>query len=346
MRGVVLVGTAVTRPAAVGTLYRQEHGDSWSIVTGIPENAGVQAITPHPSRANVVYAATRKGVFVSLDDGLTWTELGLAATGKQFWTVVVHPRNHHVLFAGTSPVGFYRSDDEGRTWRMCQCDHPERFKIAFGGSRVMRIAFHPTDPNIMYAAAEINGFLVSTDGGESWRAANDGVIKLADDPKLKSREVTDDDTEGMFDGHSVCTSPAIPDTAFYACRMGVFSTTDLGKHMNNLEVDRHAPFHYTRDVRVACDDPRTLYACFSIASRSNAGAMYRSNDLGETWARLDSSVTALSTIMGFGVHGSDPRGVVSVTRHGQVFYTLDGCQSWNERQLPANAGDAFCGAIV
>ncbi|MGH7108312.1 MAG: hypothetical protein ACREFT_17595, partial [Acetobacteraceae bacterium] len=128
--------------------------------------------------------------------------------------------------------------------------------------------------------------------------------------------------------------------------MGIFSTTDRGRHMRDHEVGRFAPFRYSRDVRIACDDPRTMYTCFSISSRSSAGAMYRSKDLGETWTRADETVTARSTIMGIALHLSDARGVVSVTRQGQVFYTLDGCKSWAEKQLPAIAGDAFCAAIL
>jgi photosystem II stability/assembly factor-like uncharacterized protein len=346
MRGVVFAGTAVTRPDAVGSLYRLEHGGAWSTVEGIPLDASVQALTPHPAHSDVIYAATRTGVFRSDDAGLRWSKLDLPGEGQQFWSFAIHPKNHNVMFVGSSPVGFYRSEDAGETWRRCRCDHPERFKITFGGSRAMKVAFHPSDSNILYAVAEINGFLVSMDGGETWRGANKGVLELSQVPELQSREVTDDDTEGMFDAHSVCTTPARPEVAFYACRMGIFSTTDLGETLHDLEVRRFAPFRYTRDVRVAAHDPRTLYACFSIASRSETGAMYRSRDLGETWARVDGSVTAASTIMGFGVHVSDGRGVASVTRHGQVFYTLDGCESWNEVRLPTNAGDGFCAAIL
>ncbi|MCY1560566.1 hypothetical protein D9M68_977110 [compost metagenome] len=50
--------------------------------------------------------------------------------------------------------------------------------------------------------------------------------------------------------------------------------------------------------------------------------------------------------MGFNLHVSDPRGAVTVTRGGQVFSTIDACASWTERQLPAQAGDAFCAAIL
>jgi photosystem II stability/assembly factor-like uncharacterized protein len=346
MRGIIFAGTAVTRPDSIGTLYRLEHTGTWRTVAGIPPDAGAQAITPHPKQADVVFVATRVGVFKTTDAGLSWSKLNVPSQGQQFWSFAIHPRDPSRMFVGCSPVGFYRSQDGGENWLPCRCEHPERFKITFGGSRAMKVAFHPTDPNILYAAAEINGFLVSTDGGESWRAANEGVLQLAHVPALQNTELTDDPTEGMFDAHSVCTTPARPEAAYYGCRMGIFSTTNLGDTFRDLEVRRFAPFRYTRDVRVAADDPRTLYACFSIASRSETGAMYRSNDLGDNWARVDEAMTVSSTIMGFGVHVSDGRGVASATRHGQVFYTLDGCKSWTETRLPTNAGDAFCAAIL
>ena len=156
MRGVVFAGTAVTRPEAVGSLYRMEHGGSWSPVKGIPLDAGVQALTPHPAEGEVIFAATRVGVFRSGDAGLSWSKLNLPADGRQFWSFAIDPKNHNVMFVGSSPVGFYRSDDAGETWRRCQCDHPERFKMTFGGSRAMKIAFHPSDSRTLYAAAEIN----------------------------------------------------------------------------------------------------------------------------------------------------------------------------------------------
>ena len=346
MLNTVFAGTAVTRAGAVGSLYRLDPGQDWARVQDIPEDAGVQAITAHPTRSHVLFLATRKGAFRSTDTGASWQRLNVTEEEVQFWTIVVHPRHPDVVFAGTGPVAFYRSDDGGDTWRKLRAHHPERFKITFGHSRVMRIAFHPTSDEVLYAAAEINGFLVSEDGGESWKGVEEGLVELARVPKLKSKLETDDDSEGMFDAHSVCTSAAAPDALFYACRMGVFSSHDHGHTMQDLNVGRYAPFAYCRDVRPVCDDPRTLYACFSISSRSNAGAMYRSRDLGETWHRADEAVTAESTILGFNTHVSDSRGVVSVTRHGQVFFTTDGGETWTERRLPANAGDAFCGAIL
>lgn len=345
MRGVILVGTAVTRPEAIGSLYRYEPGGEWQRPDSIPNDAAVQAITPHPAKPETVYVATRKGLYVSSDSGANWTKLS-APEGLQYWSVLIDPANPDLMYAGTSPVGVVRSSDGGTTWEKSECDAGERYKISFGNSRMMKLAFHPTNRNIMYGCAEIHGFYVSKDAGKTWTHANGGIAELAKQPNLQNTELTDDNTEGMYDAHAVTTSPAAPDKAFYICRMGIFETDDLGQSMRDLEVGRFAPFKYTRDMRVSPKDPRTLYACFSISSRSAAGAMYRSSDLGETWTRADPDMTAKSTIMGFGVHATEHGGIVSVTRHGQVFYTLDDGKKWNERQLPENAGDAFCGAVL
>lgn len=344
MRGVVLVGTAVTRPESVGALYRKEPGGDWRTASGIPEGTGVQAITPHPTEPSTVYAATRKGVFRSTDAGETWTNLN-APEGVEYWSLVINPDDPQVILAGSSPIGVVKSEDGGQTWRKCACDPTERF-IFRVPSRLMKLTYHPSDRQIVYGASEIIGFLVSTDGGETWERRNEGVASVAAQPSYANHELTQDDTEGMYDGHAVTASPARPDNVFYVGRMGIFETDASGKIMRDLDVRRFAPFNYSRDCRVNPADPRTLYACFSIASRSDAGAMYRSPDLGETWVRADPDLTARSTIMGFGIHVSEPGGIVSVTRHGQVFHTTDDGRSWGEAQLPAEAGDAFCGAIL
>jgi len=33
--------------------------------------------------------------------------------GVEVWSLLVHPTNHRILYAGTSPVGVWRSDDGG-----------------------------------------------------------------------------------------------------------------------------------------------------------------------------------------------------------------------------------------
>jgi photosystem II stability/assembly factor-like uncharacterized protein len=345
MRGVILVGTAVTRPDAIGSLYRFEAGRGWERPQTLSDDAAVQAITPHPTKPDTVFVAARKGLFESNDAGATWRELN-APADVQYWSFLVDPENPERMFAGTAPPGVMRSSDGGKTWTRSACESNERYDIKFGASRMMKLAFHPTDKRIMYGCSEIQGMYVSTDGGENWRRANEGVDALSKLPHLKNTELTTDDTEGMYDAHAVATTPAAPDSVFYICRMGIFESHDQGKTMRDLEVGKQAPFKYTRDMRVNPRDPKTLYACFSISSRSERGAMFRSNDLGVTWKRADPEMNAKSTIMGFGQHVSEPGKIAAVTRHGQVLYTFDDCASWTEEHLPEGAGDAFCSTVL
>lgn len=346
MRNLVLVGTAVTRPNALGALYTSQDGGAWKAAEEIPADASVQAITPHPTRPNLVFVATRKGIYRSEDAGTSWHRLEVTNAARAFWSVVVSPHDPDVLFAGTAPVGFFRSRDGGKSWTECEGHPNERFQMSFGGSRAMRIAFHPTDPNIMYAVAEVNGLFVSEDAGKSWHSETRGIDLLAAQPHLKNTELTNDDTEGMFDGHAVVTTPAKPEAFFYVCRMGLFESDDRGKTLRDLEVKRFAPFSYSRECRFVAGEPRKMYACFSISSRSEKGALYGSDDLGATWHSVCEGLDVRSTVMGFGAHVTDPNGVVFVTRHGQVFTTTDACRTWSETQLPKDAGDAFCAAIL
>jgi hypothetical protein len=99
-------------------------------------------------------------------------------------------------------------------------------------------------------------------------------------------------------------------------------------------------------IAAICDDPKTFYLALSIGSRSNAGSFHRSTDLCETWQRVDPAVTAKSTIMSSNIHATDPGKAIYMTRGGQVMWTEDRCATWHESQLPTEAGDAFCGAIL
>jgi len=346
MEKILYAGTAVTREDSIGSIYRLAHGGQWEKVPDIPDDAAVQAIVRHPTLKQIVFAATRKGIFKSDDGGNRWRKIPGLDPSFQFWSIEVDPRDPQHIFAGTAPIGVFESRDTGETWTQCQVDHPERFNIRFGASRVMRLAFHPTDDQVLYGIAEINGFMLSVDGGKTWKAETRGILELSKEEHLKSKIETDDDAEGMFDAHAITTSPAAPDALFYLCRLGVFRSDDRGRTMQDLEVRRFAPFSYCRDLRIAAGQPEKMYACFSIASRSNAGAVYTSDDLGRNWRRADESVIPLSTIMGINVHPDDAGGVISATRGGQIFYTFDGAETWAETQLPATAGDAFCVAMI
>jgi photosystem II stability/assembly factor-like uncharacterized protein len=125
-----------------------------------------------------------------------------------------------------------------------------------------------------------------------------------------------------------------------AVRMGLFHSADAGKSWQDMQVSRFSPYSYGRDIRVSPHDPKTLYACLSVAASSNAGALFRSTDTGKTWQRFD-AVEPQSTVMAVAVHDRDPAQVHFVARRGQCFGTTDGGKSWQEAKMPAACKDLY-----
>jgi photosystem II stability/assembly factor-like uncharacterized protein len=333
-------GAASDRP---GGLFRRAVGaDRWEPLTkGLPERTEVRAIAVHPDDPRIVYAGTQDGPYRSTDRGERWEKLAFPDPAMVVWSIVFHPQNPRILYAGTAPTAVYRSDDGGDTWRrLHNARQPARIQMGFD-TRVIRMAIDPTQPDAIYAGIEVGGVMRSLDAGESWADCSDDLLRLADRPHLKSKIGSDSETEGMLDSHALAVSAAAPGTVFLAVRMGLFRSADHGVNWSDMEIGRFSPLTYARDVQVAPQDPRVMYACLSPAARSEAGTLYRSDDLGQTWKRFDHGVKAESTMMAVALNRRDPRQVSCVTRFGQVFGTEDGGGTWREHRLPAGIQDVY-----
>jgi photosystem II stability/assembly factor-like uncharacterized protein len=343
----VFVGAAQAGKSARGGLYsRSTEGGGWHRVTlGLPADVQVQSITVHPAEPNIVYLGTHDGPYRSNDGGEHWSKLPLPDAGLQVWSVAVHPSRPRTVYAGTSPVGVYRSDNGGDRWRKLPMPEvPDRVKMGFP-CRVMRLAVDPSEPEALYATLEVGGVMRSLDGGETWEDCSDGLIALAERPHLKSQIQSDTDIEGMMDGHALTVSGGAPGKVFLAVRMGLFEA-DHAQGWHDMEVGRFSPLTYARDVRVSPQDPRVMYACLSPAARSEDGSVYRSPDLGQTWARFDHGIKAEATMMAVTLHPSDPDQVHCVSRCGQLFSTLDAGKSWQEHRLPEAVRDIYAVACA
>jgi len=330
------------RPRAGGIFRRGIGDDRWQrLGGGLPDDVQVRAIAVHPRDAQVIFAGTQYGPYRSPDGGERWTPLGFPDAGMTVWSFLFHPQDPNVLYAGTEPAAAYRSEDGGNTWRRLHAlKAPGRVKMSFA-TRVTRLAADPSRPRELYAGLEVDGIVRSTDGGESWEDVSHELVKLAERPHLKSRIVSDTDIEGMMDTHALCVSSAQPGTVFLAVRMGLFKSADRGATWEDLEIGRFSPLTYARDVQVSPHDARTLYACLSPAARSEDGSLYRSDDLGRSWRRVDHGVKARSTMMAMALHGKDPDQVYCATRGGQVFGTQDGARTWHEYPLPQGTDDVY-----
>ena len=339
----VFVGAAQLTGGTLGGLFRQRVGDDrWEQLTkGLPDPPMIQAVTVHPADPQVIFVGTQDGPYRSDDGGNTFKRPEFPS-GLQAWSITVHPSRPRVIYVGTSPVGVFRSEDGGDTWkRLAKAVQPEKLKMSFA-CRVMRIGVEPGQPDQIHAALEVGGTMRSLDGGETWSDGSADLVQLAADHiNLKSMLQSDSEAEGMLDAHALAVSSAAPGNVFLAVRMGLFQSTDRGQSWRDMQIDRFSPLTYGRDIRVSPHDPRTLYAALSPAARSKDGSLYRSTDLGATWARIDHGVKADATMMALALHPRDPQQIYGVSRCAQVFGTQDGGKTWRESRLPEGVQDVY-----
>ncbi|MEK9137393.1 MAG: T9SS type A sorting domain-containing protein, partial [Bacteroidota bacterium] len=155
----------------VGTgIYRSsDAGASWfSLSNGLPApaaNVGRPGIAIAPSNPSIAYAwfaddpGNLLGIFKTTDRGDSWFAVTSGGStggfGWYFGNVWVHPTNENIVF--TSGVPLARSTNGGTSWATNNTTHVD----------IHGLAFHPTNPNIIYVGND-GGFGTSTNGGTSW----------------------------------------------------------------------------------------------------------------------------------------------------------------------------------
>lgn len=324
----------------VGVFRRPADAGEWQHVL---QDVETHMVVVHPGDPDVVLAGTVNGVWRSGDHGATFARSAFPDEGVQIWSFLVDSRDPDRILAGASPISFYESRDRGLSWtRLPDAGIAERTTGGPFSARVMRMVQHPQRPDEIFAALEVNGVIRSEDFGRSWIDCSDHLVELSRLPQYASKIVTNEESEGMLDGHAITISEADPEDVVLACRMGLFRSADKGRTWQDMEMNRFSPITYGRDIKVAASDPNTLYAALSVAAASHDGAIYQSRDAGKSWTRFD-KVQVHGTIMSVGLSAQDPKSVYIGARYnGEVFGTRDGGESWQELPLPGQVKDIYC----
>jgi photosystem II stability/assembly factor-like uncharacterized protein len=312
-----------------GGLYRSTATDGeWqSITTGLPANPQVRALLMHPQNPAILYAGTHLGPYRSDDRGDHWE--ALEAPQQDVWSLACHPTDPQIIYAGYEPCAIYRSEDGGALWQQMRTDavvfpHITTYMPPLG-KRVIDMTADPSNPLDMYAAIEVGGLLASRDGGESWESMIDG-------PYVRNN---------TLDLHAVQVSPAAPGTVYIATQIAMFRSRDRGRHWQHVAMeDMFSGGSYCRDLLVAQDDPQTLYLAAGAggggapAGTQEAGALFRSQDVGETWERVDLGDTPPSRMAQIAIDAATPSRVYCCSQRGQVYSSHDRGQTWHKQQVP------------
>lgn len=108
--GAYVVGTSYKFGDNTPYIYKTEdYGKTWKLIThGIPDEEFVRVVRADPKRKGLLYAGTEKGMWVSFDDGASWSAFQLNLPPVPIHDLAVKEDN---LIAATHGRSFWMIDD-------------------------------------------------------------------------------------------------------------------------------------------------------------------------------------------------------------------------------------------
>ena len=190
-----------------GEVYKSTNGGlNWTLISKtIDFGSGVTALEVHPLDPNIVIAGGNKGLFLSNDGGLTWTNT-LPSTGLNVNEIYILPSDPNLILAATDK-GLYRSMDAAQNWTQLYTQKTYDIKQKPGSSQTLYLL--KNNPSLIRCE-----FFVSTDAGLSWTLQDAGWYHSTDPARIDG-------------GGRLAVSPADPEIV-YAYLIGDSKPNDYG----------------------------------------------------------------------------------------------------------------------
>ncbi|MEM9390696.1 MAG: glycosyl hydrolase, partial [Bacteroidota bacterium] len=250
------------------------------------------AVTGVPGKPNLFYfGATGGGVWRTTDAGNTWENISDGYFGGSIGAVAVSEWDNNVIYVGGGEVtvrgnvsygyGMYKSLDAGKTW-----EH-----IGLKNSRhIPRVRIHPKNPDLVYAAVM----------GDLYKSSNErGVYRSKDGGKNWERVLFANKDAGAVDLVMDPNNPRILYASTWRIRRtpyslesggegsAIWKSTDGGDTWTNISKKEGLPGDAWGISGIAVS-PVNSNRIWAIIENKNGG-VYRSDDAGQTWKKLNSS---------------------------------------------------------
>lgn len=324
-----------------------DQGDSWRTTFGQP-SWEIADFTWHPTNPQIVWAGSMSGPLVSRDGGLTWRSARQGFPPFEGWAYSVPIQN--VLFDPANPQrllafsGSFRrwnaatgspqwgsvweSTNAGTSWRRLTTLTPAGSNPNPGasGTNITSVAW-TSQSSRLYATLDQGGVLTSTDGGVTWRPANQGlphrnVHRVVSDPRQPLRAYVSLDNAPVTGGRGGA---------------GIFRTVNGGTTWTSASTgllaeigpDENQASRY-QTLSLAASAPDRL---ITADTSWRQGVIYTSVNGGTSWVRrVTRPDLSMATVAGLGmtVSAFDPRNpnVIFMAGSEAIIRSKDGGQTW------------------
>ncbi len=264
-------------------------------LVGPSQGGRVTTVTGVPSQPRTFYMGEAAGgLFKTTDGGQSWFpvtdgQVPLGSSGS----VVVADSDPNVVYYGTGSDGIrsnvstgrgvYKSTDGGKTWQ-------------FAGLRdvgqIGAVRVHPTNPDIVWVAANGNAFKPNSERG---------IFKTTDGGKTWKKTLFLNDSTGAMDVELQPGNPNVvyawmnrierkPWTIISGSREGGFyKSTDGGNSFKKITNGLPHDLVGKGNLAVSAADPNRVYA---LVEAKPGGGLYRSDDAGQSWQEMRKGASA------------------------------------------------------
>lgn len=238
---------------------------SWSAGVGRVTSIGVD----QSNQNHIIVGANTGGVWKTTDGGSNWSVLTDNFSTLDVTALEISPTNSNTYLWGSNGE-IYKSIDAGVTWSATNIS---------SYYDVVKIIYHPTNSNIVFAACEYSGVYKSIDGGENWTSVP-GISTKVLDIEFKTN-----------DPNTIITSGE-----------KVLKSTDGGASWTEITGFTTG----SKFLGVTAADPNRIYVL--EANSNKFGAFYVSTDGGSSFVKKSHSKNYLGYNMdGSGEGGQAPR---------------------------------------
>ena len=160
-------------------------GKTWApIHQGMVDDSDVMSISVDQNNPSHVFASACSGIYHSADGGASWTKFkGIPTTSRRTVHILQDPKRPLTVYAATTE-GLWKTSDDGGSWHL----------VTPASWSILSMVIDPENSDRLILGTERLGIQVSENGGQTYRAANQGfshrrIVDAAADPQHPERSL-------------------------------------------------------------------------------------------------------------------------------------------------------------